>query len=408
MRLLHTSDLHLGQNFMGQSREAEHAAFLAWLVEQVQAHQVDAVLVAGDVFDTGTPPSYAREQYNQFIVALRDSGARLVVLGGNHDSPAMLAESRGLLARLDTVVVPTLLQSPQEHVYRIPDRNGAPGMILCAVPFIRARDVARSEAGQSADDKRGAMMEGIAAHYASIHEAALAMRDAEGLPLPIVASGHLTTVGASTSDSVREIYVGSLNAFPTSAFPPAAYIALGHIHRPQKVGGLEHIRYSGSPIALSFDEAGQDKQVLLVDFEAEALASVSALAVPRFRVLARVSGNLQRLPQQLQAIAAQVPSGELGWVEVTVESDDHLPDLQSRIVAMVESLPLEVLRIRRQRGAVNAVIDAGNGLHLDELQPRDVFAQRLAQEADLPDTRMHVLQACFDQVLQEIEAGDQA
>lgn len=408
MRLLHTSDLHLGQNFMGQSRETEHAAFLAWLVEQVQAYQVDAVLVAGDVFDTGTPPSYAREQYNQFIVALRDSGARLVVLGGNHDSPAMLAESRGLLARLDTVVVPTLMQSPQEHVYRIPGRNGAPGMILCAVPFIRARDVARSEAGQSAEDKRGAMMEGIAAHYARIHEAAIALRDSAGLPLPIVASGHLTTVGASASDSVREIYVGSINAFPTSAFPPAAYIALGHIHRPQKVGGLEHIRYSGSPIPLSFDEAGQDKQVLLVEFEADALISVTALAVPRFRLLARVCGNLERLRQQLQAVAAQVPSGELGWVEVTVESDDHLPDLQSRIAAMVESLPLEVLRIRRQRGAVNAVIDAGDGLHLDELQPRDVFAQRLAQEADLPDARVHVLQACFDQVLQEIEAGDPA
>ncbi|WP_157723101.1 exonuclease subunit SbcD, partial [Stenotrophomonas pictorum] len=134
MRLLHTSDLHLGQNFLGQSREAEHAAFLDWLIGQVREHQVDAVLVAGDVFDTGTPPSYAREQYNQFIVALRDTGARLVVLGGNHDSPAMLSESRGLLARLDTLVVPTLLAEPGEHVHRIPGRAGAPGMILCAVP----------------------------------------------------------------------------------------------------------------------------------------------------------------------------------------------------------------------------------------------------------------------------------
>lgn len=408
MRLLHTSDLHLGQNFMGQSRETEHAAFLAWLVEQVQTHQVDAVLVAGDVFDTGTPPSYAREQYNQFIVALRDSGARLIVLGGNHDSPAMLAESRGLLARLDTVVVPTLMQSPQDHVYRIPGRNGAPGMILCAVPFIRSRDVSRSEAGQSADEKRGTMMEGIAQHYARIHDAALALRDSERLPLPIVASGHLTTVGASTSDSVREIYVGSLNAFPTSAFPPAAYIALGHIHRPQKVGGLDHIRYSGSPIALSFDEAGQDKQVLLVEFEAAMLKSVTALAVPRFRLLARVSGNLEQLQHRLQAVARQVSDGELGWVEVTVESEDYLPDLQSRVVAMVESLPLEVLRIRRQRGVVNTVIDAGDGLHLDELQPRDVFAQRLAQEPDLPEARLLALQGCFDQVLLDIEAGDQA
>lgn len=406
MRLLHTSDLHLGQNFLGQSREAEHAAFLDWLVNQVQEHRADAVLVAGDVFDTGTPPSYAREQYNQFIVALRDTGARLVVLGGNHDSPAMLAESRGLLARLDTLVVPTLMQSPQEHVHRIPGRDGGPGMILCAVPFIRSRDVSRSEAGQSAEDKRGAMMEGIAAHYARIHAAAVAMREAAGEPLPIVASGHLTTVGASTSDSVREIYVGSLNAFPTSAFPPAAYIALGHIHQPQKVGGLEHIRYSGSPIPLSFDEVGQDKQVLLVELEGEQLQSVTALPVPCFRVLGRVAGNLASLPEQLADVAAQVPDGALGWVEVTVKTDDYLPDLQSRVAAMVESLPLEVLRIRRKRDTVNAVINAADGQHLDELQPREVFAQRLAQEEALPEARVERLQVCFDEVLAAIEGGE--
>ncbi|KIQ95917.1 exonuclease subunit SbcD [Lysobacter sp. A03] len=408
MRLLHTSDLHLGQNFLGQSREAEHAAFLDWLVAQVQEHRVDALLVAGDVFDTGTPPSYAREQYNRFIVGIRDAGARLIVLGGNHDSPAMLAESRGLLARLDTLVVPTLMQSPAEHVYRIPGRDGAPGMILCAVPFIRSRDVSRSEAGQSAEDKRGAMMEGIAVHYARIHAAAVAMREASGEPLPIVASGHLTTVGASTSDSVREIYVGSLNAFPTSAFPPAAYIALGHIHQPQKVGGLEHIRYSGSPIPLSFDEVGQHKQVLLVELEGERLQSVTALPVPCFRVLGRVTGNLASLPAQLATVAAKVPQGELGWIEVTVETDDYLPDLQSRVAALVEALPLEVLRLRRKRSTVNAVIDAADGQHLDELQPRDVFAQRMAQEEDLPEKRVERLEACFDQVLAEIEGGESA
>ncbi len=408
MRLLHTSDLHLGQNFLGQSREAEHAAFLDWLVAQVQEHRVDAVLVAGDVFDTGTPPSYAREQYNRFIVGIRDAGARLIVLGGNHDSPAMLSESRDLLARLDTLVVPTLMQSPEEHVYRIPGRDGGPGMILCAVPFIRSRDVSRSEAGQSAEDKRGAMMDGIASHYARIHEAAVAMRDAAGEPLPIVASGHLTTVGASTSDSVREIYVGSLNAFPTSAFPPAAYIALGHIHQPQKVGGLDHIRYSGSPIPLSFDEIGQAKQVLLVELRGEQLHAVTPLPVPCFRVLGRVAGTLASLPPQLAAIAAEVPDGGLGWVEVMVEVDDYLPDLQNRVAELVEALPLEVLRIRRKRSLAGAVIDAADGQHLDELQPREVFAQRLAQEQDLSDVRIERLHACFDEVLADIEGGEPA
>lgn len=408
MRLLHTSDIHLGQNFMGQSRQAEHAAFLDWVVAQVQAQDIDVVLVAGDVFDTGTPPSYARELYNQFIVALRATGARLVVLAGNHDSPAMLGESAQLLACLDTLVVPTLLQEPAQHVHLVADRSGKPGMLLCAVPFIRARDVMRSEAGQSAEDKRGAMMDGIAAHYATIHDAAIARRAALGLELPIVASGHLTTVGASTSDAVRQIYVGSLSAFPTNAFPPADYIALGHIHRPQKVGGLEHIRYCGSPIPLGFDETGQQKQVLIVELDGRGLQSVTALPVPCFRVLARVAGSLAALPAQLAGIAAGIASGDSGWVEVTVEVDDYLPDLPARVAAMVEGLPLEVLRLQRRRSAGQAHLGGELGVALDELSPGQVFERRLAQEPQMPDERVQQLRTRFDQVLAGLHGEEQA
>ncbi len=100
MRLLHTSDWHLGQNFYSKSRAAEHDAFLTWLLDRAQEHEVDAIIVAGDIFDTGSPPSYARELYNRFVVQLQQTGCRLVVLAGNHDSVAMLNESRDILAFL--------------------------------------------------------------------------------------------------------------------------------------------------------------------------------------------------------------------------------------------------------------------------------------------------------------------
>ena len=132
MRILHTSDWHLGQHFMGKTRQAEHQAFCRWLIEQVRERQVDAVLIAGDVFDTGAPPSYAREQYNQFIVELREAGASLVVLGGNHDSVAMLGESRTLLAQLDTRVVPSVGGELDEQVLVLKHRSGAPGAIPAA------------------------------------------------------------------------------------------------------------------------------------------------------------------------------------------------------------------------------------------------------------------------------------
>src|SRR3990167_5507517 len=282
MRLLHTSDWHLGQHFMGKTRQAEHQAFCAWLIEQVRVHQVDALLIAGDVFDTGAPPSYAREQYNRFIVELRGTGCELVVLGGNHDSVAMLGESRTLLAQLDTRVIPGVCADLAEQLLLLKKRDGTPGALLCAIPFIRPRDVLQSQAGQSAQDKQLSLQQAIQQHYQALYALAEARREELGGELPIIATGHLTTVGASASESVREIYVGSLEAFPTSAFPPAAYIALGHIHRPQKVGGLEHIRYCGSPIPLSFDEARQQKEGLLVELDGSGFRSGSPPPGPPF------------------------------------------------------------------------------------------------------------------------------
>ena len=245
MRILHTSDWHLGQHFMGKTRQTEHQAFIDWLIQQVRDNAIDAVIIAGDIFDTGAPPSYARELYNQLVVELYNTGASLLMLGGNHDSVATLGESRPLLSCLSTTVIPAVEENLDNQVLVINKRDGSPGAIVCAIPFIRPRDVMQSQAGQSAEEKQLSLQEAIHQHYQAVYQRACCKRDTLRLPLPIIATGHLTTVGASASESVREIYVGALEAFPTTAFPLADYIALGHIHRPQKVGGLEHIRYSG-------------------------------------------------------------------------------------------------------------------------------------------------------------------
>lgn len=401
MRILHTSDWHLGQHFMGKTRQAEHQAFCAWLLEQVRVHDVDVLLIAGDVFDTGAPPSYAREQYYRLVVELRDAGCALVVLGGNHDSPAMLGESRSLLAQLGTQVVPSVGVDLAEHVLVLNDRTGQPGAVLCAIPFIRPRDVLASQAGQSAQDKQQSLQQAIAEHYRALYELAASQRDELGLTLPIIATGHLTTVGASASESVREIYVGSLEAFPTSAFPPADYIALGHIHRPQKVGGLEHIRYSGSPIALSFDEARQQKEVLLLEFGSATLQSITPLPVPVFQPMASLRGSLKELAGAITEVAAQGTAERPVWLEVQVSTDDYLSDLQNRINALCEGHPVEVLRIRRERGNAAASLASEAQETLDELSVEDVFARRLQQET-LEEEDAQRLQGLYRQVLEAL------
>jgi len=412
MRILHTSDWHLGQHFMGKSRQAEHQALIDWLLVQVTEHGVDAVLIAGDIFDTGTPPSYARELYSQLVVRLHTAKVALLLLGGNHDSVATLGESSALLACLSATVV-AAADDPATQVQVLPqhdsDGNSEAGCIVCAIPFIRSRDVLQSQAGQSAEDKQLSLQTAIQTHYRSVYDMACAKRAKMavelGRSLPIIATGHLTTVGASTSESVREIYVGALEAFPTTAFPPVDYIALGHIHRPQRVGGLDHIRYCGSPIPLSFDEINQQKEVLLVDLDSEGLKAVTSLPIPRFQPLASVRGNLAALAASFVAAAAGGSIERPVWMEVTVAEDDYLADLPTRIEALVEGLPVEVLRIRRDRGNAAARLAAEVCETLDELSPHDVFARRLQQE-ELADDLTLALTERYRDIVNSLQDGE--
>lgn len=411
MRILHTSDWHLGQNFMNHSREREHAVLIDWVLEQVEAHAVDAVLIAGDIFDTGTPPSYARALYYRLIAQLHQRNVALLLLGGNHDSVSVLSESLPLLHHLNTTVIAATGDAAQ-HVITLPVRGSTqPGCIVCALPFIRPRDVLTSQAGQSAEDKQRNLQSAIQDTYAQVFAAAQALQTqlqaAHGVRVPIVATGHLTTVGASSNESVREIYVGALEAFPTSAFPPADYIALGHIHKPQKVGGLEHIRYCGSPMALGFDEAKQTKEVLLVDLNARGLQTITPLATPVCQILASLTGNLASLPPQIEALAAQSSAEHPAWLEVTVQEDNYLPDVAARIDAMVQGLPLQVLRVKRQRGTAMPQLFTEHGESLEALTPSDVFARRLAQETMSADVHQ-ALHHRYQEVLASVHAGDAA
>ena len=338
------------------------------------------------------------------MVKLHRAGVALLLLGGNHDSVATLGESRALLEVLNTTVV-AAVGGPADHVVVLPQRDGEAGCIVCAVPFVRPRDVLQSQAGQSAEEKQQGLQAAIQGYYQSVVDAGRAqqkaLHNALGRVVPMMATGHLTTVGASSNDSVREIYVGSLDAFPTAAFPPVDYIALGHIHQPQKVGGLHHIRYSGSPIALGFDEAKQQKEVLLVDLDATGLAAVTPLPVPRFQALIAVSGNLAALPQAIATAATQGTAEQPAWLEVTVAEDDYLQDLPERINAMVQGLPVEVLRVRRQRTSAAAALQSAAQETLDELSPHDVFARRLAAETLAPELQQ-ALEERYRTVVQSI------
>jgi len=410
LKIIHTSDWHLGQHFMGKSRQAEHQQFLAWLIATAVEQKVDVIIVAGDIFDTGSPPSYARELYNQFIVDLQPTGVHLIILGGNHDSVATLGESKELLACLNAHVVPGVLSEISDQVITLNDADNTPSAIICAIPYLRPRDVLLSVAGQSGSEKQQYLQQAISDHYQAIYALAEKQRDKirkdTNRAVPIIATGHLTTVGAKVSESVRDLYIGTLDAFPSSAFPPADYIALGHIHRTQKVGGVENIRYCGSPIPLSFDELNNDKNILLVEFKEGELTQVVESVVPRFQPMHLIKGDLITIEKELKDLGSSYEPPQIAWLDIEVSTQDYLNDLQQRIESMVEDLPLEVLLLRRERKQRLKSIDKETKETLQELTPKDVFERRLSMEDwskdDQKDKKQRLIMA-FDEVVASLE-----
>lgn len=403
MRILHTSDWHLGQFFINKSRLAEHKKFIAWLLEKVVEESIDAVIIAGDVFDTGSPPSYARELYNQFVIGMNAIGRQLIILAGNHDSVSTLNESKDILAQLNTHVISAAGDCLEEQVIELNDQHGEVGAILCAIPYLRPRDIMKSAAGESGEQKKQALGQAITDHYQMLFSVAVKKRDGLKKTVPIIATGHLTAMGVTTSESVRDIYIGSLEAFPASAFPPADYIALGHIHRSQIVAKSDHIRYCGSPIPLSFDELGRQKQVLIAEFCAGKLKSVEPLYIPLFQPMQVIKGNLESIEQQLTEFygcegiesdhkeAGNFHEGLATWLSIEVETQDYLNDLQQRMQILTEKMNVEILQLRRAKKQRRERIESDSKEILAELNPVDVFERRLALEVFATDAEQEQL-----------------
>ena len=305
MKLLHTSDWHLGRALYGRKRYEEYEAFLDWLAALIEGEDIDVLLVAGDVFDNSTPSNHAQELYYRFLCRVAASPRRhVVVTAGNHDSPSFLNAPRELLKFLNIHVVGCASALPEDEVILIAGPDHEPLLIVCAIPYLRDRDIRTAEAGESLEDKERKIIEGIRAHYRMVYDAAQEKRDRLRKPVPIVAMGHLYTAGGQTvdGDGVRELYIGTLLHVGTDVFPDCIdYLALGHLHIPQTVGGSDFIRYSGSPLPIGFGEAAQEKSLVLVEFSDEA-PKVANIPVPCFRTLKTLRGDWQTIARDIDDV----------------------------------------------------------------------------------------------------------
>lgn len=375
MTVLHTSDWHLGQKFLFRDREDEHQAALDWLYQLIVEEEVDVLIVAGDIFDIGNPPNYARRMYYNFITNLRKTTCRhVVIVGGNHDSPAMLEAPRVLLQSMQVHVVGSGRSEPEEEVIILNDADGQPEAIVAAVPFLRDRDLRTSVAGETGTQRIDKIREGIKQHYEAVGAVCEQYRE---LDVPILATGHLYAYGAVASDKQDNIYIGDKENIQVGDFPGVFdYVALGHIHRQQAIGGQEHVRYCGSLIPLSFCETKDDKGVLLLSFVGKKLAEIAVKQLPVFRRLKTIQGTLAEVEEALQRFAARGDRGLTPWVEVLVEREGAPARLDLHLQQLVEGADLELLKIRLV-GSQKEAWDTGQEVvDLEDLNIEDVFRRR--------------------------------
>jgi len=412
MRVLHTADWHLGQHFLtGHERLAEQKAFLNWLLTTVQAESVDALVLAGDVFDTTTPSHAAQELYYDFLVRMQATDCRdVVIVGGNHDSPTLLNASRRLLRALRIHVVGGVPADPGEQLISLAGASGQPGLVVAAVPFLRDRDLRLTVAGETPDERQLRIRDSIAGHYKILSEHDLVRRLREQ-DVPVLATGHLYAAGGEAREGAeRDVHIGGLGVIAAEHFPASFdYVALGHLHRPQVVGGRAHIRYSGSPVPLSFTEADDKQQVLLLEFAGAGAPTITPLAVPVARRLQRFHGELEAVEAAILAFDNEAFS-LVAWADVAIHSDEPTAEVQRRVQAVLKERRDHVLAPRGVRhhrltelpGLDNRLAEAPLE-HLHELTVEEVFGRRVA---GLPPERAAALTATFQELRQLLAEAD--
>lgn len=404
MKLLHTSDWHLGRPLYGRSRHREFEAFLSWAGDLIESEQVDILVVSGDIFDTTTPSNRAQELYYRFLHRASRTVRHAVVIGGNHDSPTLLDAPRALLREFNVHVLGAAASGPEDELLVLRDAQGEPEALVCAVPYLRDRDIRTVEPGESPEDKNRKLLDGIERHYLEVCAIADTTRSALSRDIPLIATGHLFTAGGATvdGDGVREIYVGSLARVARSAFPASIdYLALGHLHVAQMVGGEGRLRYSGSPLPMGFGEAAQRKVVLLVHFEGRSPA-VTEVPVPCFQRLERLAGSLGELSARIMELRA---AGSDAWLEIEYRGDEPAALVQESLDAAVSGSLIEILRIRSVRSSPPSLSRADASESLEELDPDAVF-DRCLDAHDVDDAIRPDLLDSFRELLRSIHEED--
>ncbi|MBS3964264.1 MAG: exonuclease SbcCD subunit D C-terminal domain-containing protein [Methylomonas sp.] len=412
LRIFHTADWHLGHQLHGVSRHFEHQQFLNWLLDALIQNEADVLIVAGDIFDSANPPAAAQAQLYDFLVKARTSlpGLSIILVGGNHDSASRLDAPSPILNALGVYVVGGLTRIEEGNIdwdrLLVPLSNSA-GEVRAwcgAMPFLRNADLPTN------NDESDPLISGMKSLYAELVDQLSQKAGQDGR---MILTGHCYMVNGAVSElSERKILGGNQHALPLELFPEnIAYVALGHLHLAQQVGGNQHIRYSGSPIPLSFDESDYHHQVLQVDIKADQAAEVTPLKIPRSIDLLRIPNGkdfaaLPEVIQQLESLQLDdLPIDERPLLELRIRLEKPEPSLRQQVEEAIAQRPIRLLKISTAyTGSEKSLADIKIEERLEELQPLDVFERCYQNKYDSHPPEE--IKGLFNQLLENIQVDE--
>lgn len=391
LRIFHSADWHIGKGLGNIDRTDDFRVFFRDLLAMIAERQPDVLLISGDVFDTSMPANSAQRLYYDFMRSLEGTSVRAtIVTAGNHDSQRFLEAPRALLETLRCYVAGDTVER-QTFVLR--DDDGAPYLAVATVPYLREGDVRRGTMDDTDTDRAQRFEAGVRAHYDAVHS--LLMDELKGARVPLVAMGHLFVTGSKmkpNSDPVESdgsVYVGTLRNVTADAFGDTwDYVALGHIHHGQEVKAKVPMRYSGSPVALSYSHMTYHHHIVEVTFDETGAMSVEELPVKQPRHFVQVKGTLDELKAGIdQAGTTYV----MPFVEATLTSDECLPDLSNELTTYGETHGVIVTAVRNEALAARYAQINEEAPDLSDLTPDAVFKAYLRENFD-----EEVAQARFD------------
>lgn len=402
MKILHTADWHIGKVLHKQSLQKEHQLFFNWLLKTIEEEEIDLLLISGDIFDLANPAAKDRGLYYNFLSQLIGTDTSVIITGGNHDSIGVLNAPSEVLTRLNIHVIGGATEDPRDELIEIKDEADQLQVVVAAVPYLRDRDLRQHDATHKQSTRVEAIRAGIKKHYDTLADLSKDLYP----KVPLIGMGHLYTKGSITSESEREIQIGNTAAVEAKHFSDTyAYLALGHIHRPQVIDKNEYIRYSGSPIALSFSERSDDKIVLIVTIEDGKVLSPNVVPVPKFRALKKVSGSLEKVTQQLEAYKndATLPA----FIEIEVNE----ANFSTQVLAHVENLIalykaddrfiILKSKVNFEHGSKDTADLFTSGTNVEDLSPQEVFQRKLDAE-NVTTEEQATLKEAFSELLEYV------